>query len=38
VKKVMANAVAYAIVLDGKPISLTRLLGTVPGEALADSR
>ncbi|MEC5385320.1 transglycosylase SLT domain-containing protein [Uliginosibacterium sp. H3] len=38
VKKVMANAVAYAVVLDGKPVSLTRLLGTVPGEALADAR
>jgi soluble lytic murein transglycosylase len=34
VKKVMANAVAYAVVLDGKPISLTRLLGMVPGDAL----
>jgi len=37
VKKVMANAVAYAVLLDGRPVSLTRLLGTVPGEALADA-
>jgi soluble lytic murein transglycosylase len=37
VKKVMANAVAYAVLLEGRPISLTRLLGTVPGEALADA-
>jgi soluble lytic murein transglycosylase len=37
VKKVMANAIAYAVLLDGWPISLTRLLGTVPGESLADA-
>lgn len=37
VKKVMANAIAYAVLLDGRPISLTRLLGTVPGEELADA-
>ena len=37
VKKVMANAIAYAMLLDGRPISLTQLLGTVPGEPLAQA-
>ncbi|MDB5888760.1 MAG: transglycosylase, partial [Rhodocyclales bacterium] len=37
VKKVMANAIAYAVLLDGRPISLTQLLGTVPGESLIEA-
>jgi soluble lytic murein transglycosylase len=32
VKKVMANAVAYAVLFEGKPMSLNRFLGIVPGD------
>ncbi|MDB5801292.1 MAG: transglycosylase [Rhodocyclales bacterium] len=38
VKKVMANAIAYAMLLDGRPISLTQLLGTVPGDTMQAAR
>lgn len=40
VKKVMANTVAYAVLLEGHAQSLTRLLGTIPadnGEAIIEA-
>ncbi|GAA5167005.1 lytic transglycosylase domain-containing protein [Viridibacterium curvum] len=33
VKKVMANAVAYSVLFDGKPMSMTRFMGRVPAYA-----
>lgn len=33
VKKVMANAVAYSVLFEGKPMSLTRFMGRVPAYA-----
>ncbi len=39
VKKVLANTIAYAVLLDGRPMSLTRFMGSIPastGESAGD--